>query len=96
MCLAAGLEGIKEDLTPPEAINSNIFNLTCEERQAKNIENLPENLARAIRSMKEDELVKKTLGQHAFEKYLTYKHNEWTEYRNLVTQWEIDNYLTRY
>lgn len=96
VCLAAGLEGIKEDLTPPEAINSNIFSLSSEQRKAKNIENLPENLARAIRAMKEDQLIERTLGKHAFEKYLTYKHNEWVEYRNLVTQWEIDNYLIRY
>lgn len=96
VCLAAGLEGIKQNLTPPDQINSNVFNMTNEERHKNGIENLPESLARAIDSMRNDQLIRDTLGSHAFEKYLKYKHNEWAEYRNFVTQWELDNYLCKY
>lgn len=96
VCLAAGLEGIKENLTPPNQINSNIFEMTEKERFNNDIESLPESLLRAIDFMREDKLIHDTLGDHAFEKYLTYKYNECSEYRNIVTQWELDNYLAKY
>ena len=35
--LAAGLEGIKENLTPPECIDRNIFEMTKEEKKKKKI-----------------------------------------------------------
>ena len=34
VCLAAGLEGIREKIMPPESINRNIFELSEEERKA--------------------------------------------------------------
>ena len=39
--LEAGLEGIRQSLTPPVAINRNIYVMSEEERQANGIENLP-------------------------------------------------------
>ena len=50
----------------------------------------------AIQIMKQDELIKETLGLHAFSKYVTYKENEWDSYKNFITKWEIDNYLYKY
>lgn len=96
VCLAAGLEGIKDNLQPPAPVDSNIFNLTDNEREAMGIENIPQNLARALRAMKKDSLIYQTLGSHAFFKYVICKHDEWTEYRNQVTRWEIESYLGRY
>lgn len=96
VCLAAGLDGIKKDLTPPAQIDSNVFKMTDAERRSRGIENIPQNLARAIRAMKRDSIINKTLGNHAFEKYITYKEAEWRSYRNQITKWEIDKYLYKY
>lgn len=96
VCLAAGLDGIKRNLTPPPQIDSNVFKMTEIERESKGIENIPQNLAKAIRAMKRDSIINKTLGNHAFEKYITYKEAEWRSYRNQITKWEIDQYLYKY
>ena len=96
VCLAAGLDGIKRNLTPPPQIDSNVFKMTESERESKGIENIPQNLAKAIRAMKRDNIINKTLGNHAFEKYITYKEAEWRSYRNQITKWEIDQYLYKY
>ena len=96
VCLAAGLDGIKKDLMPPAQVDSNVFEMTEKEREAKGIENIPQNLATAIRAMKRDNIINNTLGAHAFDKYITYKEAEWKSYRNQITKWEIDKYLYKY
>lgn len=93
--LAAGLDGIEhiseKDLVPP--VYDNIFELTREEREAKGIPNLPENLKDALKEYKADSLILETLGEHTFNKYLQAKNLEWDEYRTLVTEYEIKKYL---
>ena len=96
VCLAAGLEGIRENLQPPAPVDSNVFDLTDDEREAMGIESMPQDLSRAIRDMKRDSLINQTLGSHAFLKYVLCKQEEWAEYRHQVTRWEIENYLRRY
>lgn len=94
--LASGLEGIKNNLTPPESVESNIYNMTKVERKDVGISNLPTNLYEAIKMMEQDELVKRTLGEHVFESYVSAKKLEWKEYSNQVYQWELDKYLSEY
>jgi glutamine synthetase len=93
--LASGLDGIdhvsEKDLIPP--VYDNIFSLTREEREAKGIPNLPENLKDAIKELKGDPLLIEVLGDHTFNKYIEAKTIEWDEYRKLVTDWEIKKYL---
>lgn len=96
LCLAAGLDGIKRNLTPPVSVDRNIFKLTSDERVEMGIESLPGSLMESIEYMEKDELVKKTLGDHVFEKYIDAKKEEWNEYITKVSQWEIDNYLVKY
>jgi len=94
--LAAGLEGIKKDLTPPPSAEKNIFKMNEDEREAEGIDSLPGSLEEAIRYMKESELVRKTLGEHAFNTYLKAKSSEYKDYAISVHQWEIDNYIKKY
>lgn len=96
VCLAAGLDGIKRNLKPKAQVGSNIFDLSQEDLNSMQIESIPESLYDAIQIMKQDELIKETLGLHAFSKYVTYKENEWDSYKNFITKWEIDNYLYKY
>ncbi|MDU5109693.1 MAG: type I glutamate--ammonia ligase [Clostridium sp.] len=94
--LAAGLDGIKNNLQPPESVEKNIFKMTLEEREEEGIDSLPGTLEEAIRYMEESELVRKTLGDHTFNNYIKAKTAEWDDYRTKVHQWEIDNYLNQY
>ena len=77
VCLAAGLDGIKRGLTPVEGIQKDIFEMTEEEREEANIENLPKNLYEAIQEMKKSEFVKGVLGKEVFKKYVRAKEKEW-------------------
>lgn len=91
--LAAGLKGIKEDYPLIEPVYDNIFEYSREEREEHGIKNLPENLKDAIKELKNSELMRKTLGEHIYRKYITAKELEWDEYRVLVSSWELDHYF---
>jgi len=96
VCLAAGLDGIKNQLTPPDSVSKNIFELTDEERARLGIRRLPENLYEAIRELENSDFIKNVLGSHISTKYINAKKQEWEDYRARVSQWEIDQYLFRY
>ena len=95
VCLAAGLDGIKRGLTPPDSVQKDIYEMTEQERVEAGIGNLPSNLYEAIQEMKKSEFVKKVLGEEVFNKYIRAKSEEWDEYTSQVTDWEIDRYLDR-
>ena len=40
--------------------------------------------------------MKEKLGTHIFREYLSAKENEWDEFNNAITDWEIKKYLERY
>lgn len=96
VCLAAGLDGVKRNLTPPEEIKANIFAMTPGEREKNGIRSLPADLHEAIEAMEADGLIMDTLGEHASAAYLTGKKQEWDDYRTSISQWEVDRYLIRY
>jgi glutamine synthetase len=96
VCLAAGLDGIKRNLTPPDEITENIFALNQDERTAKGIESLPGSLMEAIELLKEDPLITDALGSHVVSQYIEGKEKEWDEYRTRISDWEIGKYLVTY
>lgn len=95
VCLAAGLDGIKNKLTPPDSIDKNIFELTHQERANLGVKSLPENLLEAIIDLENSEFIKNVLGEHISRKYIAAKKAEWEDYRTQVTKWELDEYLHR-
>jgi glutamine synthetase len=92
-CLTAGLEGIKKGMAPPKSVDANIFDMTAAERTAAGVDSLPGNLYEAVKTLEKDDLMKKALGEHIFEKYTEAKLAEWDSFRTAVTEWEINNYL---
>lgn len=95
LCLAAGMEGIKNKIEPPESVDKNIFDMTEEEKEKENIKGLPENLIEAVRALEEDTFVQGVLGEHVSKKYIESKKVEWKEYISQVSEWETDTYLYR-
>lgn len=96
LCLAAGLDGIKQNMKAPAGTNKNIFAMSQKELDAEGIESLPGSLEEAMVEFQKDPFIKETLGEHVYEKYLEGKLREWRHYRNKVTGWEIDRYLNKY
>ena len=91
-CLAAGLDGIQRQLTPPEAVHENLY--TLEAQQAG--DRLPDTLETAIQALQADRVVTDALGAHITEQYVAGKLQEWEEYQAQVSQWELDRYLITY
>jgi glutamine synthetase len=91
--LKAGLDGIKNNLQPPEPVEEDIYSLDDESLATKNIDVLPGSLGDALYQLKKDELMREVLGEHLFERYIDVKTKEWDEFKKQVTSWEIDTYL---
>ncbi|GFP29970.1 glutamine synthetase [Candidatus Hakubella thermalkaliphila] len=87
--LAAGLKGIEEQYELPPPVEPNIYKMQATERAERNLEALPVSLHEARKLMQESELVRQTLGDHVFNKFLINKEMEWEEYRTQVTPLEL-------
>jgi glutamine synthetase len=92
--LAAGLEGIEKGYELPPSVEPNIYKMNAEQREAIGLGALPNNLYEAITETQQSELVRRTLGEHVFERFVTNKLNEWYEYREQVTSWEIERHFS--
>ena len=92
VCLAAGLDGIQRQLTPPAESNENLYAIAAD-LEAQGVRRLPASLEAAIHALEADRVVTAALGSHVTEQYVTGKLREWEEYRTQVTQWELDRYL---
>ena len=93
MMLNAGLEGVKNNLTPPAEVKHDIFKMSAAEMDECAIAVMPGSLKEAINEFKACPLSKVTLGEHIFVKYIEAKEKEWNSYRTAVTDWELDRIL---
>jgi len=92
--LTAGLEGIKNKMVPEPSLDENIFRMTPEELEAKNIQALPATLQDAVALFAKDEVMKNALGSHITEKFIEAKTKEYDEYRLAVHAWELKRYMS--
>ncbi len=91
--LRAGLDGMKNNLQPPEPVEENIYQLDGESLLKKNIDLLPTSLYEALGALKNNEILRDALGEHLFERYIDVKTKEWDRFKKQVTHWEIETYL---
>ncbi len=81
LLLAAGLEGIKNELPLPTEMD-------------ETASVLPADLNEAITAAQSSELARRVLGDTLFEKFLDNKRMEWENYRAQVHEYELDRYLS--
>jgi glutamine synthetase len=96
LLIAAGLDGVKKSLKVPDPVAENIFDMSRKMREEKGVETLPANLKEAIDNMKKDSLIKETLGEHIYSKFIEAKEKEWEDFCKVVTDWELKKYLDIY
>lgn len=94
--LKAGLDGIKNKLTPPKPVDRNIYVMTKEERIENGIIDLPATLYEALENLKQNEVIVSALGSHLFEHFVEAKEIEWDMFRTQVHPWEREQYITQY
>jgi glutamine synthetase len=91
--LAAGLEGIEKGYAPPPPTEENASALSDAERARRGIATLPGSLGEAIALAKESKLLRRALGEHVFQSFLTNKAIEYDRFRKTLTDYEIKTYL---
>jgi len=96
LALAAGLQGIKEQLDPGEAQEDNLYELTPEQLAERGISELPRTLDEAVAAFAADPFVEEVLGTDLRNEFIKYKSEEWRQYHQRVSQWEIDQYARLY
>lgn len=95
--LACGLDGIEniDEANTIKPVSDNLFNLTDDIINERGIQRLPETLYSAVNVFKKSEILRETLGDHIFYKYIDAKQREWKEYHTTVSDFEIRKYLGR-
>lgn len=93
MILAAGLEGIREQLDPGDPNLVNAYTLTPEQLAERGITMLPRTLGEAIEAFAADPLSRRVFGDALFDSFVAYKRDEWQSYHCTVSDWEMKRYL---
>lgn len=96
VCLAAGMDGIEQNLTPQPEVTDDLFVMTDAESRERGIDCLPTSLKEALEELKKDAFIMDVLGPHVATAYISGKEREWEEYRAQVSEWERKKYLGNY
>ncbi|MEG6508155.1 type III glutamate--ammonia ligase [Methyloligella sp. 2.7D] len=93
LVLAAGLEGIAEELDPGDPHTENMYLKSPAELDEIGVEMLPKTLDEALDAFETDPLAKSVFGDAMFDSWLSFKRQEWLDYMNHVSDWETARYL---
>lgn len=91
--LAAGLDGIDKEMELGEPAVDDVFSLTRRERRAMGYKDLPGSLDEALRELEKSEFMAEVLGEQVFEFFLRSKWDEWHQYEDQITKWELQTNL---
>lgn len=91
--LASGMKGVEKAYPLPEPIEEDIFEMDEKARAEAGITSLPGSLYEALLNVQESALVRETLGEHIFDKFVENKKVEWDRFRTHVSHYEIERYL---
>ncbi len=94
--LKTGLDGIKNDMQPPEAVEESLYEFDEAKLKKFEINSLPSSLWEALREFEKNEVVKSALGEYLCRKYVEAKDEEWNEFRLHVSEWEVERYAEVY
>ncbi len=93
LLLAAGLEGIREELPLEHFHTENLYDVAPSEYAARGLTLLPRTLEEAVDAFEADPFVREVLGETAWRAFVDYKREEWGSYATAVSDWETNRYL---
>ena len=73
-----------------------VSELSDEELEKRGVKQLPKTLLEAITAFEHDDLGRRVMGEELYRSYIDLKKSEWWSYHNAISQWEIDEYLTKF
>lgn len=92
LALAAGLEGIRDQIDPGAPNEDNLYTISEAERRARGIDFLPQTLQEAVAAFAADPLTEQALGKGLRDEFITYKTEEWEAYHLAISAWEVERY----
>jgi glutamine synthetase len=96
--LAAGLDGIDRGLDPGEPNRDNLYTLPAEQVAGRGIRTLPPTLLHAADELVADDVMRDALGKTPDGDYVDYyakvKREEFHTWHSVVSDWEVERYLT--
>jgi glutamine synthetase len=96
--LAAGFDGIDRGLDPGEPNRDNLHTLPAEQVASRGIRALPPTLLHAADELVTDDVLRAALGKTPDGDYVDYyakvKREEFHTWHSVVTDWEVERYLT--
>jgi glutamine synthetase len=96
--LAAGLDGVDRQLDPGEPNRDNLFVLPAEEIVRRGIRSMPPTLLHAVDELVADDVLREALGKTPDGDYVDYyakvKRQEFLAWHAVVSDWEVEHYLT--
>jgi len=91
----AGLKGIEAKYPLPEPVEENIYHMSNARQKKFEIKTLPRDLEEALKIMEKSKLMRETLGDHIFSRFLANKKLEIEEYGKNVSR-EFDKQVSEY
>jgi glutamine synthetase len=94
--IAAGLDGIDRKLDPGPACVDDLFEMPLAQVRERGIEVLPQDLNEALGALRGDGVIRTALGETLTEQFVLLKTEEWNEYRQHVSDWEMQRYAAMF
>jgi glutamine synthetase len=91
--LNAGLDGIRRELPLPPPAEEDLVTMNARSRIHPL---LPMTLGEAVVELQRDEVIADTLGPLIYQRFVESRQREWEEYRQHVSNWEVERYLPIY
>lgn len=92
--LAAGLEGIEQQLDPGKPFNDDLYKRSRKELTEAGVHTLPPTLLHALEAFEKDPISEVAFGASFKEVYLSHKRSEWERSFFKVSQEQRDDWLT--
>jgi len=94
--LAAGLDGLRRGLSPPDPVSVDPGDLSEAERTARRIDALPTRLGETIAELRKDGVLMDALGADLGRAFLSVRQAEWDAMKDWTLEKEVDLLLDRY
>jgi glutamine synthetase len=89
--IAAGLDGVEKEMTPPEPVLVDPGDMEESERKKRGIDRLPTSLKEAVDALRGDEVLMEAMGEVLSREYLLVKSADWEDSKD----WDIESELQR-
>ncbi len=94
--IAAGMDGVKRKMTPPEPVSADPSTVGASEAAEKKIERLPVSLKESCKKLLMDQVVMEALGDEFSRVYLKVKTSEDSHFSKLTPEDEIKAHFTKF